>query len=396
QAEGELGGLAEDVEQLLRIPETRHLHQDAVVALALDRRLDQTELVDALADDLDRLIEHLPRALEKRRLGDGQTNDAAADVLDVERALAGGADEAAERLRQLAQLGEPLLQVVLADHDLYRVAADHRGARETDAGLAQDLAHVVLQRQQLLPAHVVDIDLEQDVRAALQVEAEHDSALRPLRPALDRALGEEIRNREQAADQCREQDRRRLPSGDMEHGSSRLAPRLLLGRRSARLVLDLLALGANARLHRAHLAHSHAVRDFHLDLVVVDDLGDLAHQPAGGNDSIAAAQVLDQLLVLLGPLLLRPQDQEIHDHEDQHERQQLHQHIIATERARLGKSGRHEHRSGPCMLGNGAPSRRRRGLPRAAKSARTIAGSGPIATWPGLVIRPDPDASAAI
>src|SRR5215467_9050088 len=54
--------------------------------------------------------------------------------------------------------------------------------------------HVVLQREQLLPPHVVGVDLEQDVRAALQVEAEHDVALRPIRPALDGAFREEVGN----------------------------------------------------------------------------------------------------------------------------------------------------------------------------------------------------------
>jgi hypothetical protein len=48
--------------------------------------------------------------------------------------------------------------------------------------------------------------------------------------------------------------------------------------------------------------------------------------------------------VFFGPLLLRPQDQEIHDDEDQNERQQLHPDAVAAKRARLGESGRHEHR----------------------------------------------------
>src|SRR5262249_31318177 len=103
---------------------------------------------------------------------------------------------------------------------------------------------------------------------------------------------------------------------------------LALRRRSARFVLHRLALGLHARHHRADLAHAHTVRDLHLDLVVADDFDDLAHQPPGGNDPVTAPQVLHQLLVLLGPLLLRPQDQKIHDHEDQDEGQQLHHHVI--------------------------------------------------------------------
>jgi hypothetical protein len=43
------------------------------------------------------------------------------------------------------------------------------------------------------------------------------------------------------------------------------------------------------------------------------------------------------------PLLLRTQDQKVHDDEDQDERQQLHKHIVAAERGRLSKSRRDEH-----------------------------------------------------
>src|SRR5262249_20102098 len=53
--EGQLGGLAEYVLQPLRVLQAGHLYDDAVVALTLDHRLGGAELVDALADDLDRL-----------------------------------------------------------------------------------------------------------------------------------------------------------------------------------------------------------------------------------------------------------------------------------------------------------------------------------------------------
>jgi hypothetical protein len=86
---------------------------------------------------------------------------------------------------------------------LDRISPDGRGAGQSDARLAQDAADIVLQRQEFLAAHIVGIDLEQDMRAALQIEAEHDVALRPCRPALDHAFREEIGNREQAADQRR-------------------------------------------------------------------------------------------------------------------------------------------------------------------------------------------------
>ena len=58
-AEIELRGLAQKFLEARRILQARHLHQDAVDAFALDRRLDQAELVDAPLDDLDRLIDRL-------------------------------------------------------------------------------------------------------------------------------------------------------------------------------------------------------------------------------------------------------------------------------------------------------------------------------------------------
>src|SRR5262245_47754720 len=111
-----------------------------------------------------------------------------------------------------------------------------------------------------------------------------------------------------------------------------------------RVVLDRLALGAHARDHRAHLPHAHTVGYFDLDLLLVDHLSDLPHQPSRRNHGVAAAQVLDQLLMLLHPLLLGPQDQEIHQDDDwDHHHERRGQQTVA-ERAGLRVSGRHEHR----------------------------------------------------
>src|SRR5882757_6072123 len=56
QPELELGGLADQFDQAPWIAEARHLHQDAIDALALDGGFDQAELVDPLFDDRDRLL----------------------------------------------------------------------------------------------------------------------------------------------------------------------------------------------------------------------------------------------------------------------------------------------------------------------------------------------------
>ena len=69
-------------------------------------RLDGAELVDAPLDDLDRLLDRLADALDDGGLGRREPDHAVAGVDHVDRALAGGAQDAAERLRQFAQLGE--------------------------------------------------------------------------------------------------------------------------------------------------------------------------------------------------------------------------------------------------------------------------------------------------
>src|SRR5262249_16911231 len=126
--------------------ETRHLHQDAAIPLALARRLDQAELADALANDFDRLIHDLPGTLEQRGLRGGEPDHSAPGGLAVERARAGAADEAAARLGQFPGLGQRLLQVAVANDHRDRLSADDRGAGQSDARLAQDAADIVLQR----------------------------------------------------------------------------------------------------------------------------------------------------------------------------------------------------------------------------------------------------------
>ena len=59
QLEGQLGGAPEQRLDVLGIVDAGQLDQDAVRALALDRRLLGPGLVDAAADDLDRLIDRL-------------------------------------------------------------------------------------------------------------------------------------------------------------------------------------------------------------------------------------------------------------------------------------------------------------------------------------------------
>ncbi len=144
-----------------RILQTRHLHQNAVDALALDARFDETELVDAALDDLDRLIDGLADPLGDRRLGRRQ-RDQAGVFADVNVALSRGAEEPGHRLRQGAQLAQRVIDVGRARDVHFDVVAAHGAAGERDARFAQHPQHVFVERLQPLLAHGVGIDLKEE------------------------------------------------------------------------------------------------------------------------------------------------------------------------------------------------------------------------------------------
>jgi hypothetical protein len=216
-AEVELGGLAEQLLEPGRVLQAWHLHQNAVGALPLNERLDGAELVDAAFDDLDRLFDRLANAFDHGRLGHREPDQAVGVIADIEAALTATAEDAAQRQGQFPQLGERGVETCrLADAHLDG-AATHRQAGITDPRVAQHAAHVVAQRFEHVLAHGLGVDFEQDVRTALQIEPEHNVALRPFRTGLHHLLGQEIRHGEQADDQCRQHNRRRLPPREIKH-----------------------------------------------------------------------------------------------------------------------------------------------------------------------------------
>src|ERR1700704_6266791 len=155
--------------------------------------------------------------------------------------------------------------------------------------------------------------------------------------------------------------------------------RLVLG--GLTLFLRRLTLGPHARNHLPHLPHPDSVRDFQFGLVVVDHFCHFADQAARRHHGVAAADVLHQFGVVLHLLLLRPQNQEIHDHEDQRERQQRHQHAVGIAAGRgLGKRRCNQHSDNP--RGTGMNRQRIWRLAGSGKFARTIAAAVPIATLP--------------
>src|SRR5262249_57987629 len=107
------------------------------------------------------------------------------------------------------------------------------------------------------------------------------------------------------------------------------------------------ALGADAGDHSQIVGDAHVVRIFYFDLIVVDHFVALADKTAIGNDGVTPPHILDHFLMLLHPLLLRTKDQEIHDDENQREREQRYQHATfatcSTEQRALRKRRRYEH-----------------------------------------------------
>ena len=215
-AEVELGGLAKDFLEPRRILQSRYLNEDAVSTLALNCRLDQSEFVDAALDDLNRLIDRLAHPLGDCGVGGNERNDAAT-LVDRDGALAGAAGKARKRLRQLTQFRQRCLQIGIACDPYFDAIAADCSTGEGNARLPQHAQHVVIDRLQLLLAHRGRVDFQQKMRTALQIETEHDVALRPARPMPDHIFGKEIRYRAKTHDKSRKQDCRRLPSREKQH-----------------------------------------------------------------------------------------------------------------------------------------------------------------------------------
>ena len=116
-----------------------------------------------------------------------------------------------------------------------------------------------------------------------------------------------------------------------------------------------------------------------------DRLHDPPDEAAIGDDRVVPAHGLDQRLVILDPLLLRPQDQEVHDHEDQDERDHL-KGDLRSASGRTGplREGGGDQRASPA---NGTQiCHRFSASADLSKSARTIARGFPKAT-PSALLR---------
>ena len=90
--------------------------------------------------------------------------------------------------------------------------------------------------------------------------------------------------------------------------------------------------------------------DFDFEFAVVNDLGHLADQPTGRGDRVAAPDVLDQVGLILGPLLLRTKHHEVHDEDNGAEQRQILDDGFVSARRRacgLGEGRRDENGRAP-------------------------------------------------
>ena len=91
-------------------------------------------------------------------------------------------------------------------------------------------------------------------------------------------------------------------------------------------------------------ANFYTLGNFNFHIIVINHFRNLSDYAAASNDSVIAADGCQHGFTLFGLLTLRPQDQEIHDHEDQNEWKKIENDICTTATGGLGICWGHKHR----------------------------------------------------
>ena len=208
ELEGELGGLAQDVLDAVGVVDAGKLDQDALGALALDGRLAGAGLVDAPAHDLERLADRGIADRGQRRLVEGERDGAGLLVAGDQQVAVDVAQQLARGLligRRVAQ-GQP-----------DRLAGDAQ-AGIADLGAAQGRPHLVLERFQALAHDHLDLDLEQQVRAAPEIEAKADLLVgQPAGQRRGLVLAQQVGPGEEQAEPTDPEDQVDLPALEVKH-----------------------------------------------------------------------------------------------------------------------------------------------------------------------------------
>jgi hypothetical protein len=208
QVKGQTRRTRDDVLEPRRVVEPRHLDQYAIRALPLDQGLGGAKLVDALADDFDRLADDRGQPLGHPGFGEGDGDLAVRARLEGQLGDATHRDEAGtDRILQRLERRERLLLL----RGIGQLDGDRAGLGGDDVAdaviICEDGAGIAPQFAQALGDDAFPVHLQEEVRAALQVEAKHHLLLgSEARPSRNDVLGEEVRHHEDDAEERHDGD----------------------------------------------------------------------------------------------------------------------------------------------------------------------------------------------
>ena len=218
EAEFQLRRGADDFLQAVGVLQARHFDQHAVIALALDVGLGGAEAVDAAVEHFDGLLDGALDLVVDGGVGDGEFQQAVAGVGNVEAGAAGGG-----KRHQAGELRHDAGAVVgVGDANLNATRVDADAAGNADFFLAQQPAQIVAQIADHAADHVGAVHFIEQMRAALQIEAEHDGfRLQPRRH--NRGESGAVLRADHAGKADHESDQRRgegqggFPEGEAHH-----------------------------------------------------------------------------------------------------------------------------------------------------------------------------------
>ncbi len=217
--EFQLRSLTQQILELLGVLQTRHLHNDAIVALSHDARLARAQFVDALADDFGGDFHRAVDRSSDACIGRAEDDRAAVYNRHVEIALPGHPCALRQRTDALHG-GVDLCRI--ADHEgQFAVAPRNVANRDARIAPAQFGADLIFHVGQTRLGHVIGACLQQQMAAARQIEAKIDAHLHGLWPLIGNAFGQEAGDRAQNADTQRQQNERYLPTRKGQHRVSR-------------------------------------------------------------------------------------------------------------------------------------------------------------------------------
>ena len=181
QLEAHLGGLAQDGLEPVGILQARHLHQDAVIALPLDGGLLGAHGIDAPAHHFDRLFQNLLLGLGLVGIGHVQGDHAIGRLGHV---IFFGAHRQ-DRTRDVGiEVGDQGLGFVITrrighlDGDGVALG-DEIGI--ADMRLAEGGADIADRGLELVLLHLVELDFEQKIGAALEVQTQTHARVKAAR-----------------------------------------------------------------------------------------------------------------------------------------------------------------------------------------------------------------------